>query len=120
MSKRVSGYVTQKLRNKLKIMKDHGQELNNIDELVEKIIGNEDSTYGFQGWGNYEVIWTTDSKNPIAINRISDACSIEETKSGYIVKDHLKFTKMLFWSQIIRFDIEEWRDERLNLLLNEK
>jgi hypothetical protein len=117
---KINGYVIQKLRNKLEIIKEHGQELDNIDELIQKIIYNEDSTYGFNGWGTYEVIWTTDYKNPIAINKMSDDCVIEETNSGYIVKDHLKFTKMLFWSQIIRFDIEEWREERINLILNEK
>lgn len=116
----INGYVIQKLRNKLQIMKEQGQELDNIDELVEKVIENEDSTWGFQGWGDYELIWTKDYKTPIALSKLSDTCIIEKSKSCYLVTDQLKFKKILFWSQIIRFDIEEWREERLDLLLNEK
>jgi hypothetical protein len=106
----MSNYYKDKLHHKLQLLFDNKVEINGdikkiVDEISDDIIGD----------GDYEIIWK--SQRPVSLKKLNDV-KINKTGVNYIITGDGN-TRLLFWSQIINFNISDFRDEKLNLIFNE-
>jgi hypothetical protein len=107
----MSNYYKDKLLNKLQLLFDNKVEINgDIKKIVDEI--SDDIT----GDGDYEIIWK--SQRPVSLKKLNDV-KINKAGVNYIITGDSN-TRLLFWAQIINFNISEFRDEKLNLIFNER
>jgi len=107
----MSNYYKDKLHHKLQLLFDNKVEINgDIKKIVDEI--SDDIT----GDGDYEIIWK--SQRPVSLKKLNN---VEVNKSGvsYIITGDGN-TRLIFWAQIINFNISEFREEKLNLIFNER
>ncbi len=107
----MSNYYKDKLHHKLQLLFDNKVEINgDIKKIVDEI--SDDIT----GDGDYEIIWK--SQRPVSLKKLNDV-KINKTGVNYIITGDGN-TRLLFWAQIINFNISEFREEKLNLIFNER
>ena len=107
----MSNYYKDKLLNKLQLLSDNKVEISgDIKKIVNEI--SDDIT----GDGDYEIIWK--SQRPVSLKKLNDV-KINKSGVSYIITGDGN-TRLLFWAQIINFNISEFRDEKLNLIFNER
>ena len=108
----MSNYYKDKLHHKLQLLFDNKVEINgDIKKIVDEI--SDDIT----GDGDYEIIWK--SQRPVSLKKLNDV-KINKAGVNYIITGGGTTTRLLFWSQIINFNISEFREEKLNLIFNER
>ena len=107
----MSNYYKDKLLHKLQLLSDNKVEISgDIKKIVNEI--SDDIT----GDGDYEIIWK--SQRPVSLKKLNDV-KINKSGVSYIITGDGN-TRLLFWAQIINFNISEFRDEKLNLIFNER
>ena len=115
-------YVRNKLSIKLNMIMSQGKKTEGIvaDAVIDKLLRiDSENYYGFDNFGLYEIIWDKPKLFPVAIMRLDDGYTCEKSGSNYILFYKGAHKKALFWSQIIDFNIKEYREEQLKLLLDE-
>ena len=73
----------------------------------------------FDGYGIYEIIWDQAKLFPIGLTKLSEKYEVSKSGKNYVLTFEGKYEKVLFWSQIIKFDIQEWRSQQLRKLLED-
>lgn len=83
--------------------------------ITEKSIDSIMSS--FDGYGIYEIIWDQSKLFPIGLAKLSEKYEVSKSGKNYLLTFEGKYEKVLFWSQIIKFDIQEWRNHQLKKVL---
>lgn len=73
----------------------------------------------FDGYGTYEIIWDQAKLFPIGLTKLSEKYEVSKSGKNYVLTFEGKYEKVLFWSQIIKFDIQEWRSQQLRKVLED-
>jgi len=81
------------------------------DKVIDSMMNS------FDEYGIYEIIWDKSILFPVSISRLSDKYQITKSGSNYVLTLEGRYEKVLFWSQIIKFDIQEWRCHQLKKVL---
>lgn len=85
--------------------------------ITEKSIDSIMSS--FDGYGIYEIIWDQAKLFPIGLEKLSKKYEVSKSRKNYVLTFEGKYEKVLFWSQIIKFDIQEWRSQQLRKVLED-
>ena len=115
-------YVRNKLSIKLNMIMSQGKKTEGViaDSVIDKLLRiDSENYYGFDNFGLYEIIWDKQMLFPVAIMRLDDGYTCKKSGKNYVIFYKGSFEKSLFWSQIIDFNVKEYREEQLKLLLNE-
>lgn len=108
----MSNYYKDKLHHKLQLLLDSKVEINgDIKKIVDEISDD------INGDGDYEIIWK--SQKPVHLIKLNDDVKVNKSGVNYIITGDRNSTRLLFWAQIINFNISEFRDEKLNIIFNE-
>ena len=116
-------YVRNKLSIKLNLIMSQGIKTEGVvdEKVIDKLLKlDSENYYGYDKFGLYEIIWDQPKLFPIALMRLSDDYTCHKSGKSYIILYKNKYEKSLFWSQIIEFNVQEWRDEQLKLVLENK
>ena len=106
-------YVRNKLSTKLNLIMSQGNKSEGV--VTEKVI--DSMMKSFDGYGIYEIIWDQAKLFPIGLSKLSDKYTITKSGKNYVMTFEGKYEKSVFWSQIINFDIQEWRNHQLKKVL---
>lgn len=109
----IESYSRDKLSKKLNLMMSQGSRSEGV--VSEKAI--DELMKSFEGDGCYEIVWDQQKLFPIGMQKLSDKYEIRKSGSNYVLTYEGKFEKALFWSQLIKFDIQEYRNSLLRELL---
>jgi len=115
-------YVRNKLSIKLNMIMSQGNKTEGVvtDAVIDKLLKiDSDNYYVYDKFGLYEIIWDERKLFPIALMRLDDGYTCEKSGSNYVLFYKGNYEKALFWSQIIDFNVQEWRDEQLKLVFND-
>lgn len=108
-------YVRNKLSLKLNMVMSQGKKKEGV--ITEKSIDSIMSS--FDGYGIYEIIWDQAKLFPIGLTKLSEKYEVSKSGKNYVLTFEGKYEKVLFWSQIIKFDIQEWRSQQLRKVLED-
>ena len=109
----MNAYVRNKLSIKLNMVMSQGKKTEGV--VTEKVI--DSMMKSFDGYGIYEIIWDQAKLFPIGLTKFSDKYTITKSGKNYVMTFEGQYEKVLFWSQIIKFDIQEWRNHQLKKVL---
>ena len=107
-------YVRNKLSIKLNMVMSQGKKTEGV--VAEKAI--DSIMKSFEGYGIYEIVWDQNKLFPISLSKLSDKYEVRKSGTNYVLTFEGKYEKVLFWSQIIKFDIQEWRNQILKEILD--
>ena len=86
--------------------------------VADKVI--DSMMKSFDGYGIYEIVWNPlfgHDLFPIGLSKLSEKYEVNKSGRNYVLTFESKYEKVLFWSQIIKFDIQEWRNHQLKKVL---
>lgn len=83
--------------------------------VTDKVI--DSMMKSFDGYGIYEIVWDRANLFPIGLSKLSEKYEVSKSGQNYVLTFESKYEKVLFWSQIIKFDIQEWRNHQLKKVL---
>ena len=115
-------YVRNKLSIKLNMIMSQGKKTEGVvdEKVIDKLLKlDSENYYGYDKFGLYEIIWDKPKLFPISLMRLDDGYTCHKSGKSYIILYQNKYEKALFWSQIIEFNVQEWRDEQLKLVFND-
>jgi hypothetical protein len=106
-------YVRNKLSTKLNLIMSQGTKSDGV--VTDKVI--DSMMKSFDGYGVYEIVWDKARLFPIGLSKLSDKYTVSRSGKNYVMTFEGQYEKVLFWSQIINFDIQEWREQQLKKVL---
>lgn len=115
-------YVRNKLSVKLNLIMSQGKKTEGVvdEKVIDKLLKlDSENYYGYDKFGLYEIIWDKPKLFPIALMRLSIDYTCEKSGSTYVLFYKGNYEKALFWSQIIDFNLQEWRDSQIKLVFND-
>ena len=71
----------------------------------------------FDGYGTYQIVWDKANLFPIDMEKLSDHYEVHRSGKNYVMTHNGQYKTAFFWSQIIKFDIQEWRNHQLKKVL---
>ena len=106
-------YVRNKLSIKLNLVMSQGSKSEGVvtDKAIDSIMKS------FDGYGVYEIVWDKAKLFPIGLSKLSNKYTVSRSGKNYVLTFEGQYEKVLFWSQIINFDIQEWREQQLKKVL---
>ena len=106
-------YVRNKLSIKLNMVMSQGKKTEGVvaDKAIDSIMRS------FDGYGTYQIIWDNANLFPIDMKKLSDHYEVHRSGKNYVMTHNSQYEMVLFWSQIIKFDIQEWRNHQLKKVL---
>jgi len=110
----MESYARRKLSAKINLILSQGRKSEGV--VSQKAI--DSLMKSFEGEGAYEIVWDQKNLFPIGMQKLSDKYDITKCGSNYVLTHEGRYEKVLFWSQIIKFDIQEYRNSILKELLN--
>ena len=105
----MNNYVRNKLSIKLNMVMSQGSKTEGV--VTEKAI--DSIMKSFDGYGIYEIVWDQAKLFPIGLSKLSEKYEVSKSGRNYVLTFESKYEKVLLWSQIIKFDIQEWRNQQL-------
>ena len=106
-------YFRNKLYIKLNMIMSQGSKTEGV--VTDKVI--KSMMKSFDGYGIYEIVWDRANLFPIGLSKLSEKYEVSKSGRNYVLTFESKYEKVLFWSQIIKFDIQEWRNHQLKKVL---
>jgi hypothetical protein len=108
-------YARNKLSIKLNMVMSQGKKSEGVvaDKAIDSIMKS------FDGYGLYEIVWDNAMLFPIGMSKLSNKYEVHKSGTNYVLTFDGKYEKVLFWSQIIKFDIQEWRNNQLKKVLED-
>ena len=106
-------YVRNKLSIKLNLVMSQGSKSEGV--VTEKVI--DSMIKSVDGYGVYEIVWDKAKLFPIGLSKLSDKYTVSRSGKNYVLTFEGQYEKVLFWSQIINFDIQEWREHQIKKIL---
>lgn len=109
----MNAYVRNKLSIKLNLVLSQVKKSEGVvtDRVINSIMGS------FDGYGTYQIIWDKANLFPIDMKKLSDYYEVHRSGKNYVITYNGQYEMVLFWSQIIKFDIQEWRNHQLKKVL---
>lgn len=105
-------YARKKLSMKINLILSQGKKREGV--VSEKAL--DDLMKGYEGEGNYEIVWEK-QLFPTEMKKIDDRYEVARSGNNYLVTCEGRYEKALFWSQLISFEVQEYRNSILKELL---
>lgn len=109
----MNAYVRNKLSIKLNLVMSQGKKSEGVvaDKVIDSIMRS------FDGYGTYQIVWDKANLFPVDMEKLSDCYEVHRSGKNYVMTHNGQYKTALFWSQIIKFDIQEWRNHQLKKVL---
>ena len=111
----MEAYARKKLSTKINLILSQGKKSEGV--VSEKAI--DDLMKGYEGDGTYEIVWER-QLFPTEMKKIDDRYEVARSGKNYVVTWEGRYEKALFWSQLISFEVQEYRNSILKELLKQK
>ena len=111
----MEAYARRKLSAKINLILSQGKKSEGA--VSEKAI--DDLMRGYDGDGTYEIVWER-QLFPTEMKKLDDRCEVARRGKNYVVTFEGRYDRVLFWSQLIRFEVQEYRNSILKELLKQK